>query len=274
MKKFFPYIIIAEVILIAFFAILIIGTLFKNNAQPNDSSSDTTETISQKVSSVINQIEEMEKSGFPTLADAKKLEAEYNSLTSEQKDQVTNYSVLAYFLSMDLDAMNDVQALVNAFLDNESSMSYKDFESLSIQYNGLSSVEREYISGYDELADIWKLSDNDRAALIAANFIKTFLKDENSMVITAAYVDDIISEGIISDKPLVALDYTASNAFGGTVSNSRFVWVDMEKGKVEETFWGLAIMDFDTASSALLKSFDFTKAKELDCDKLNAYLYE
>lgn len=214
-----------------------------------------------RISEKISQINE---NGFPTLIEAKALEAEYNSLSAKQKDLVENYGILQNFLSMNLDAMAEVQSKIDSASANSP---YNDLKQIHEKYDDLASDEKSFIMGYDTIEKALSLSIHDEIALVAANFIKTFLKDADSMKITSALVYDYLS-----DTSLVGIDFSARNSFGADVSSGYFVMVNSSEMKIDTVYELTALTDIGKASLSLLEFFDFDSAERLDCDKLNDYL--
>lgn len=237
-----------------------IAMIFLSACSPSKADKEAAQAVSIKIA-------QMSENGFPTLSDTKALDIEYNNLTSKQKDLVDNYGVLQNFLSMDLDAMVVVQDGINSLSDGEN-IPYSELIAIQVKYDSLASNEQALITGYEKLNNLLALSQHDEAALVAAKFIMSYLKDENSMEITAAYVYDYLSS-----MSIVAMDYQASNSFGVKVSNSHYILIDTEKMEVDEVFALSASISLNNASASMFEFFDFKSADELDCAKLNANLY-
>ena len=215
------------------------------------------QNIANEYMEKVNQLE----NHLPTSQEIKELDYEYYNLTSKQKDLVSNYGIVKKYLSLNLDKINELQTKINDILSQES-VQYKEVIELENIYESLSSEEQSYIENIEELQKLKELDEWDKAAIVAVNFLKSVLKDGNSLELIEI---DIKEEGLY----YVKINYSATNSFGGRKED--IVCIDVTS-EFETGLIALSLLNgnFSKSSNTLLGGYIGFDVEEhsVDCDKI------
>lgn len=107
----------------------------------------------------------------------------------------------------------------------ESEPSYQDYAEIKNLYEDLLKAEQEMIENYDQIESQFCLSEKEVACIFSAQLLKGMLKAPDSLQITdvqcASYKND---GGLLI--PIVLIKYSATNGFGGTVTDTFYCCLD------------------------------------------------
>lgn len=192
----------------------------------------------------------------------------YDELSDKQKEKVENYNLIEKYRDVNIDEINRMKEKIA----NIESMSFEEMLSVKKEYDSLKDKEKNFI----DISSIEKkieLSDLERAAVAACEYVKKSLKDSSSFILDSAKViNDLDGD---TKYYLVKLCYSATNSFGGRKDAESFQTINDE---FENPWWGLAVLGGNYKSALECSSFiqyyllHDEEPVELDIDKIIYYL--
>lgn len=192
----------------------------------------------------------------------------YNALTAKQREQVTKSAFISRYDGIDLDKVISLtQDISNIDDDTKFSTILKIMNELET----LSDKEYSFVNKA-KLENAMKINDIEKAAISAAQNVIKSLKNPNSFKLSS--IDGIDDTSGTTGYFLINLTYSATNSFGGEISDTSFQIINKE---FEQPLWGLAILSGDYESALNCTSYmsfyllHDDLPTELDCDKIQYF---
>lgn len=148
----------------------------------------------------------------------------------------------------------------------ESTPSYDKIAEIKREYNDLLKSEQAMIKNYDKINALNPMDIHTVASIVAVKKLKAYLKDPNSLTLLSVS-STLGNQGVGTIK----LTYTASNSYGGTVTEEwyyQFLLVKQDNGK-----WECKVGFTDnTKSSQNLAKDAYTREKSLNSHSVDVQL--
>ncbi len=222
-----------------------------------------------KVNNLIKRIDEFSVSENITQNDINALFDEYNSLSLEQQEKITNYHKLEKYKNVNIDK---VKSLENEILALSNDSKFSDISSIYESYQSLNTNEQNLIN-ITSVQEKMQLSNLEKATVVACQCIKKSLKNSSSFeLISAEAIDNIGKE---PNYYLVNIQYSATNSFGGRKDETSFQTISKD---FENPWYGLSILSGNYSSSLKCTPYiqyyllSEQEPTEIDCDKILYYL--
>ena len=184
------------------------------------------EDIAKKFAS---SVEALYEGDIPTENEIQKILDKYEKMTDEQKSLVPNSirSEVAKLESVDLESLNNLQDSIDEYLathDSKDDVDYDEIKRILDKYDRCTDLEKQFINDYDKIEEMIDLTDHDKAGIAAVKAVKTMLKNPSSLQV------EHLKAKQINDGYYVVVEYNAQNGFGGYVSKTLCMDVDVENG--------------------------------------------
>lgn len=222
-----------------------------------------------KVDNLIKKIDDFSEKENIMQTEIDTLFEEYNNLSAEEKEKITNYNKLEKYENVNIDNVKSLENRVNNISENSE---FSDISSIYDSYKLLNENEQNLIdiTGIEEKM---QLSNLEKATVSACQYIKKSLKNSSSFeLISAKAIDDI---GKKSNYYLVNIQYSATNGFGAQIDDTSFQTISSE---FKNPWYGLAMLNGDYSTALECTPFiefyllNEQKPVEVNCDKILYYL--
>ncbi len=224
-----------------------------------------------KINGLVKDIDEFATKEVITQEELDALFEIYNSLSEEDKEKITNYNILEKYENVDIEKVNELQKEIS-HISNTSGFS--DAIKLYEKYEAMNTNEQNLVE-VKPIEEIVKLTNMEKAAVSACQYIKKSLKSSNSFKLNSVKVIDDI--GKKSNYYLVNIGYSATNGFGATIDETSFQTISSE---FENPWYPLAILNGDYSSALKCTTFiqfyllNEQEPTEIDCEKVLYYIEE
>lgn len=204
-----------------------------------------------------------------TQAELDQLFAKYDTLSTADKNRVSNYSKLEKYRNVDVDKINTLQARIDSVKASES---FSTLIEIYNDYNGLSIKEQPFVD-IGDIEQRVQLSNLDKAAIAACQYIRSSLKSSGSFkLLDVRIIDDL---GGSTKYYLVNIKYSATNGFGAAIDSNSFQTISE---KFENPWYGLGLLTGNVSTALTCNEFvkfyllhDETPTV-LDCEKIMYYI--
>ena len=216
-----------------------------------------------------NEIKVLQEEGIPDEETVNGLLKKYERLSEEDKQLVKNYNVLKIYKNADFNALEEVYDAIHHIDNNSSFENVIEAEKL---YNNLETDEKKAITNYDKLEKVKELTNVEKAAVRAVEYVRDSLKDSSSLELIDVTVKDELAR---MKFYFVVIKYSATNSFGGRVENAACLSINSD---FQDPFYPLAVLsgkvkEYIEGTNSYL---EYIKSDQpeivIDCDKIMYYL--
>lgn len=222
-----------------------------------------------KVDNLIKKIDDFSQKENITQTEIDTLFEEYNSLSAEEQEQITNYDKLKKYEGVNIE---NVKTLVNRIESVSDSDDFSNKIDIYETYTNLNQNEKNLID-ITTIQEEIQLTDLEKATVSACQYVKKSLKNSSSFeLLSAKAIDD---RGKSTHYYLVNIEYSATNGFGAKIDDTSFQTISE---KFQNPWFGLAILNGDYSSALectpYLKFYLLNEQEptEMNCDKIMYYI--
>lgn len=222
-----------------------------------------------KTDSLIKKIDNFSEKENITQTEVDTLFEEYNNLSTEDKNKITNYDKLKKYENVNIDNVKEIKNKITTVTKDSK---FSEISKIYNEYELLNTNEQNLID-ITSIQEKMQLSNLEKATVAACQYIKKSLKSSLSFELRSAKaIDDI---GKTSNYYLVNIQYSATNSFGAKIDDTSFQTIS---AKFENPFYALAMLMGDYSNALDCNSFiqfyltNEQEPTEIDCDKIIYYL--
>lgn len=221
----------------------------------------------EKISYINKAIEEVEKGKLPSKAEFNNLLSEYDSLTDNAKEKISNWKVISNLNDIDLDKIHNISEKISKI---KKSSSFKELVELKDEIDALDDNTKKYIDS-SKLDQAMELTDIEQAALAACKNIKSVMINQDSFEVQKVTVKNDLDK---MNFYWVLVEYSGTNSFGGTLDKTSCFGITSD---FEDPFFGMAQItgytDYLDSTTSYNEYTKCTKKEEIvDPDKITYYL--
>lgn len=221
----------------------------------------------EKISYINKAIEEVEKGKLPSKAEFNNLLSEYDSLTDNAKEKISNWKVISNLNDIDLDKVHNISEKISKI---KKSSSFKELVELKDEIDALDDNTKKYIDS-SKLDQAMELTDIEQAALAACKNIKSVMINQDSFEVQEITVKNDLDK---MNFYWVLVEYSGTNSFGGTLDKTSCFGITSD---FEDPFFGMAQIagytDYLDSTTSYNEYTKCTKKEEIvDSDKITYYL--
>lgn len=193
----------------------------------------------------------------------------YDNLSDNQKEKVTNYDKIEKYKDVNIEDVNEI----NNTIKKIEKLSFSEILDLDKSITTLTSNEKALID-VSKVDAAMELSDMEKAAVAACQYIRKSLKSSSSFKLQSAKVIDDLAD---IKYYLVKIEYSGTNSFGGEKDANSFQTINSE---FVNPWYGLAVLNGKYEEALECSSFlqyyllNDQEPTELDCDKIMYYIDE
>ncbi|MCI8992101.1 MAG: hypothetical protein HFG80_05140 [Eubacterium sp.] len=219
------------------------------------------------VSKISAEIAELSESDKITQEQLDALFDEYQELSDSEKEKVENYGDLKKYEDVDIEAVNELQDMIE---DSDDTTEFSEFIKMNEKYKRLNENEKNLIDIFEVEKKV-EVTDLDKAAIAAAQNVKSCMKSKSSFVIRSVSVKDDVDK---MSFYWVLIEYSGDNSFGASMDYTSCFGITPE---FEDPFFPLAQLTGIEAYLNDTTSYnEYTKCSEeevvLDEEKIQYYL--
>lgn len=193
----------------------------------------------------------------------------YDGLSDNQKKNVTKYNEIEKYKGVNITDVNEINNTIKMI----DTLSFNDIIDLDKSISTLASNEKALID-ISKVDEAMELSDMEKAAVAACQYIRKSLKSSSSFKLHSAKVINDLAD---IKYYLVKIEYSGTNSFGGEKDANSFQTINSE---FVNPWYGLAILTGKYEEALECSSFlqyyllNDQDPTELDCDKIMYYIDE